>query len=246
MRQSQQKNCKVGDASHHRSFICNSKLLFLLSALFISACNMASARDNDSSLSPTTGTLPFQISKQLDSGFSHKATKLEKVYGRDVSMLPSKDLFTVELYKEKESPSDGPEWDYKAIVRVGDYYYPLALGAGHTVSVVDVKGNQGLEKVLVIATGCFTDAGCEELTYVIRVFADQPFTLTKFDGVLLERKKAISAADFERLRSQGVLLMHFYTYIETEGCALEDSAFEFNGRGFRKIWNKREKVECAG
>jgi len=182
----------------------------------------------------------------LDAVFSRERKKLKKVYGKNVSMLPSADPFTIELYKQKESPSDGPEWDYKAILRIGDYYYSLGLGTGHTVSLVDVKGNTGPEKILVLYTGCFSDAGCMGSTYAIRAFSDQPFTLTEFDGELLKRKNAMSVSDYNRLKSQGALLMHFYRYTETAGCFLEDSAFMYGGRGFKKIWNKRKDVECAG
>ena len=190
--------------------------------------------------------VPFQSSKQLDAVFLREKTKLNKVYGQNISMLPSANPFPVELYKQKESASDGPDWDYKAILRIGDYYYPLRLGNGHTVTLVDAKGNLGPERMIVLYTGCFSDAGCMGSTHAIRVFSDQPFTLTKFDGELLKRKDAMSVSDYDRLKGQGALLMHFYRYTETEGCFLEDSAFLSSGRGFERIWTKRENVECAG
>jgi hypothetical protein len=246
LHKSQRKTFKIGRASYLQYLAGGLNLVFLFGILFISVCNMASARDNNGSELPVAGVIPFQTSKELDAVFFRKNKELKKVYEKSVSMLPPEDPFTIELYMQEESPDDGPEWDYKAILRIGDYYYPLRLGTGHSVSIVDIKGTKGPEKILVIATGCFSDAGCMDLTYVIRVFSDQPFTITEFDGELLERKKAMSVADYKRLKSQGALLMHFYLYIGTEDCALEDSAFEFNGRGFRKIWNKREKVECAG
>jgi hypothetical protein len=201
---------------------------------------------------------PYRQSSPLDKDYQSKVKNLLKVDEQRISETAS-----FELYKEKESEDDGPEWNYAAIIRIGDSYAPVELGINHKVKVEDISAMDGTSEI-IITTGCFSDAGCMEKTLIISIHQDRSFTITDFDQSALPPQvnelyetygiqrsnypESLYAKDLANIRKAGEFALVYDDYDEkSRKCFLTIQSFKKSTKGFMKgSFTKRISKTCAG
>lgn len=157
------------------------------------------------------------------------------------------------LLKEEEKEEDGPEWDYAATILVGNNYFNLQLGISHKVIIADIAGTDNLPEI-IINSGCFSDGGCMEKVYIIRILSKELITISDFGEVTMATeennpyKQNLFLADLREQKKLGKFIVCGNIYDElTSNCYLTFDSFEFSKFGFKKSnFHKKIKTECAG
>jgi len=114
-------------------------------------------------------------SKNINDGFGEAIKGLKRIENKKIN-----EMMIFELYKQQGN-QEGPEWEFKAVIRIGDYYLPIILGIDHSIKIQDLVYNDNMQEI-IINTGCFSDAGCLDKRMIVRTFKMRPFTLTDFDA----------------------------------------------------------------
>lgn len=134
---------------------------------------IADAKLDEENIEDEKTKISFTISKSVKDQFTESIKGLKRIESRTIN-----DTILFEVYKQGGN-EDGPEWDFKAIIRIGDYYLPIRLGIDHSIKIQDLVYNDDMQEI-IINTGCFSDAGCLDKRMVIRTFKRRAFTLTDF------------------------------------------------------------------
>ncbi|MCX6166448.1 MAG: hypothetical protein NT021_00460 [Sphingobacteriales bacterium] len=134
---------------------------------------IADAKLDEENLDDEKTKVTFITAKSIKNGFEDAIKGLKRIENKTIN-----ETMVFELYKEG-GYQEGPEWDFKAVVRIGDYYLPIHLGDDHSIKIQDLVYDDNMQEI-IINTGCFTDAGCSDKRMVVRTFKKRPFTLTDF------------------------------------------------------------------
>ena len=135
--------------------------------------DIADAKLDDENLEDEKTKVSFITSNSNKDGFEEAIKSLKRIENKTIN-----ETMIFELYKQGGN-QEGPEWDFKAVIRLGDYYLPIRLGVNHSIKIQDLVSNDNMQEI-IIDTGCFSDAGCLDKTMVLRTFKRRPFTLTDF------------------------------------------------------------------
>ncbi len=134
---------------------------------------IADAKLDEENLEDEKTKVYFITSKSIKVGFEEAIKGLKRIENKTIN-----ENMIFELYKQGGN-QDGPEWNFKAVIRIGDYYLPIRLGVNHSIKIQDLIDNDNMQEI-IINTGCFSDGGCLDKTMVIRTFKRRQFTLTDF------------------------------------------------------------------
>ncbi|MFN5910692.1 MAG: hypothetical protein ACK45H_05080 [Bacteroidota bacterium] len=115
----------------------------------------------------------FITSKSIEHGYQEAIIGMKRTEKKIINVNT-----VFEIHKQAGN-EDGPEWEFKAVVRIGEYYLPIRLGIDHSIQIQDLVYDDNMQEI-IINTGCFSDAGCLDKRMVIRTFKTRPFTLTDF------------------------------------------------------------------
>jgi hypothetical protein len=208
--------------------------------------------------------VPFETAKKIDSGFYSAISVLKKTFAEEVLIFPNSEPVFVELYtnaihddangnkaeyeNDLEQDNDEGEYIWKAILKIGEYYHSFELGLYYTFELKNVAGSKNSEKEIVIDYGCLWQDPCLPQLNIVRIFKDAPFTFTYFSGDIsriLERSDAMIKNEYDKYKKMGCILVSFYHWNEPR-CFDENAAYSISGKGFKKIWSKRKRRECAG
>lgn len=135
--------------------------------------DLADAKLDEENPEHEKSKLFFLTSKSVKEGFENEIKGLKKIESQTIN-----GNVKFELYKQGGN-QEGPEWNFKAVIRIGDYYLPIRLGIDHSIRIQDLVYNDKMQEI-IINTGCFSDAGCLDKSLVVRTFKMRPFTLTDF------------------------------------------------------------------
>jgi hypothetical protein len=207
--------------------------------------NIVQKLDSSNFLDEKT-TVPFQTSINIKNGFEKAIKGMKKMEDKTIN---GNTVF--QIFKEIGN-TDGPEWDYKSVIRIGDYYLPVHLGIDHSVLVLNAVYNDKMQEVM-LNTGCFSDAGCLNNTMILRTFEKEPFTLTDFgsNATFYRTTKDFDSyyylVDHQKLQKvldSGELVIIDRDYIHSLLVVQSYIPYE---RGFAKgIFTQKLKVELAG
>lgn len=134
---------------------------------------IADAKLDQENLDDEKTKVSFITSNIIKDGFEKAIKGLKRIENKTIN-----ETMIFELYKQGGN-QDGPEWDFKAVIRIGDYYLPIRLGVDHSIKIQDLIYSDNMQEI-IINTGCFSDAGCLDKIIIIRTFKKRPFTLTDF------------------------------------------------------------------
>jgi hypothetical protein len=209
----------------------------------------------------TQGVLFSQSSSAIE--VSHEKFKLrENDYVDKIRNLKLSDQKSVStsfgsinfsLLKEEEHEEDGPEWDYAAILTLNNHYFNLQLGIGHKVIIEDIAGTDNLPEI-IINSGCFSDGGCMEKVYIIRILSKELITISDFGEVSMATEENnpynqnLFLDDLREQKKLGKFIVCGNIYDEiTSNCYLTFESYEFSAFGFKKSnFHKKIKIECVG
>lgn len=217
-----------------KAFFITSAFLFLFGAL--------DAQD-----------IKYKTAKPIDEIFYLQIKKLKKS-----NVITIGGNLTFELYKEREKETDGPEWNYNAIIKIGNFYLPLKLGSGHKLYLSNL-GSKAAPQPIILSTGCFSDAGCLEKQIVIMPFREEAFTATDFGiatyvpgeqiDYLFDRSytKSQYNKDMEMINSNEEIAMLYYVYPKNGKCYHLIKSYKKTKKGFTKgSFSKKIPTICAG
>jgi len=134
---------------------------------------IADAKLDEENLDDEKTKVSFITSNSIKDGFEESIKGLKRIENKTIN-----ETMIFEIYKQG-GKQDGPGWDFKAVIRIGDYYLPIRLGDDHSIKIQDLIYSDNMQEI-IINTGCFSDAGCLDKRMVIRTFKRRPFTLTDF------------------------------------------------------------------
>ena len=72
----------------------------------------------------------FITAKSIKNGFEDAIKGLKRIENKTIN-----ETMVFELYKQGGGNQDDTEWDFKAVVRIGDYYLPIHLGDDHSIKI---------------------------------------------------------------------------------------------------------------
>ena len=129
----------------------------------------------------------------------------------------------------------------------------MQLGIGHKVIIADIAGTDNLPEI-IINSGCFSDAGCLEKVYIIRILSKELVTISDFGEVSIatednnQYNQNLLLADLREQKKVGKFIVCDNIYDEiTSNCFLTFDSFEFSAFGFKKSnFHKKIKTECVG
>jgi hypothetical protein len=139
------------------------KILFFFS-LFIYLPNILYSQD-----------LPYQTAKKIDNLFYHIIKDMEIVIEQTIIQNGQHSQFF--LYKIQSNNDDDPSYTHKGIIRINDFYIYTIIGLEPSIISADIAGNDKYPEI-IYNTGCLSDAGCPDGTYILRTFKMMPFTIT--------------------------------------------------------------------
>lgn len=134
---------------------------------------IADAKLDEENLDDEKTKVSFITSNSIKDGFEKAIKGLKRIENKTIN-----ETMIFELYKQSGN-QEGPEWEFKGVIRIGEYYLPIRLGVDHSIKIQDLVYDDNMQEI-IINTGCYSDAGCLDKRMVVRTFKMRPFTLTDF------------------------------------------------------------------
>ncbi|MFN6092890.1 MAG: hypothetical protein ACK44N_10785 [Bacteroidota bacterium] len=189
---------------------------------------------------------PYEVGKELDNHFYNLSLKYKLVKSiSNKGGIKNIKLFVDSYNSGSDDGSDDfPAWDHKAIIQVNDYYYEFLIGKPYPNGSYDLRIDDivGLKKrsEIIVNSGCHSDGGCLNETFVIFNHETGPISVIKldmFDG-------------FEsNIKTGEIILTNSMLYSEkSDSCYSISQSYKLSKYSIvkTKTFFKKRRVECVG
>lgn len=162
----------------------------------------------------------------------------------------------VRLYVDKwnqaseDGLDNGTEFEHKGFLQIDGYYFELSLGAvdwetmNYDLEIKDIAGADNKPEIL-LNSGCFSDAGCLDKSYLIITHEQEPFTVLDLEVPV----------DVDPYGEEGeVVITNEMYWIEDNDetnnseCYIIKESYRLTRYSLIKTnsYLERKKIECAG
>ena len=141
---------------------------------------IADAKLDEENLDDEKTKVSFITSNSNKDGFEEAIKGLKRIENKTIN-----ETMIFELYKQGGN-QDCIECDFKAVIRIGDYYLPIRLGDDHSIKIQDLVYNDNMQEIIINKGRFSYETGEWEEIMVVRTFKKRPFTLTDFGTIYID------------------------------------------------------------